>query len=197
MQRTVSSVGILLVLGGIATSGCATSLQPLASKDVRVDFPEIAGNWVVKESNLAACQKGAAVKIVRLGVGRFDVETKQDGKNAGWDCETIQLGKLKFVDIYAQPTVADEEPEASLRIGTHAIFLIEHANDEVRLIGFDLGKLEQLGLAEQQLVASPRNDRNVFVADTKRLQAFFAKHASACAQKGPTLVLTRNRPPTK
>lgn len=73
----------LCVLGTVALSGCASSLQPLGSKDVRVDVPGMAGEWVVKESIFVACRKGTQVKIVRLSAGRFDVITKQEGTIAG------------------------------------------------------------------------------------------------------------------
>lgn len=67
-----------------------------------------------------------------------------------------------------------------MRIGTHAIFVVEHKADRLCLIGFDVQKLEKLATADKLLAPSPRNDRNLFVADTKRLQAFFAQHARAC-----------------
>lgn len=116
-------------------------------------------------------------------------------QTTGWDCETITLNKTIFVDIFPQKTEQDDEHERVLQIGTHAIFALRREESSLSLVGFDHAKLDKAASDEKLVVPSPRNDRLVFIAETERLQEFFAKHGVECLQQFPTLVLKRPNPP--
>ncbi len=195
MRRTrLCSLGIIVVLTSLICTGCATSLQPLATKDVRTDVADVEGAWIVENSTLDACEKGAILTISRLSVGRYDVRVTRDGKTTGWDCETVMLNKTMFIDMFMQKTEQDDEPERVLQIGTHAIFVLRRDETSLSLVGFDHTKLDKAAHDEKVVAPSPRNDRVVFVADTVRLQEFFAKHGVECAQPEPSVVLKRLEP---
>jgi hypothetical protein len=195
-KKCLCTHGAVIVLIALI-SGCATSLQPLATKEVRTDVADVEGAWIVEDSNLVAYKKGATLKISRQTVGMYDLQVTQDDKTKGWDCETIALNNTIFVDIFPQKTEQDDEPERALQIGTHAIFILRRDATSLSLVGFDHTKLDKAALDEKLVASSPRNDRLVFIADTKRLQDFFAKHGVECAQQYPLLVLKKLASPNK
>ena len=177
-------------LGLVVICGCATSLQPLATKETRTDVAEIEGNWIVESSQLSACRKGSQVRITRRDVGLYEVRTTQDGFTTDWDCESLTLAKTVFVDLFQRKKLEDDEPEHVVQIGTHAIFILNRDARHLILTGFDQSKLDRMALDDRVAVASPRNNRNVFVADSKRLQDFFAEQGLDCALPEPSIVLT-------
>lgn len=176
-------------LGLFVISGCATSIQPLATKETRTDVAEIEGNWIVESSQLSACRRGAHVRITRRDIGLYEVRTTQDGVTTAWDCESLTLAKTVFVDLFRQKKLEDDDPEHVLQIGTHAIFILNRDSRRLTLTGFEQSQLDRLAINERVAVASHRNNRNVFVADSKRLQDFFAEHGLECALSEPSIVL--------
>lgn len=195
MKKTsLFALGAVIVLTAFI-SGCATSLQPLATQETRTDVVDVEGSWVVEESTLAACRKEATLRIQRQTIGTYDLQVTQDGKTTGWDCETLTLNKTMFIDIFPQKTEQDDTHERVLQIGTHAFFILRRDATSLSLVGFDHAKLDKAALDEKLAVPSPRNERLVFIADTERLQKFFAKHGGECAQSFPMLVLKRRAVP--
>jgi hypothetical protein len=175
----------------LALSGCATSLQPLDTNDVRADVVDITGDWIVKSSLYESVKSGSTLRVVRRGVGLYDVRLKQVDATSRWHAATVKLGDTTFVDLFPEFEADTEKPEGILVIATHVIFVIQKTEQGLNLCGFDHTKLDSAAIEERVAVSSPRNQRLVYVAEPKRLQEFFAKHGPADLQKNPVVVFNR------
>ncbi len=181
-----------LVVSAMAfCSGCATSLQPLVTAEVRTDVAEISGNWIVESSNYSSVQAGSKLRIKRRGVGSHNVEIDQSGEKSSWHADTVKLGDAIFVDLFPDFEADTEKPEGFLIIATHAFFVIQKKDQDLQLFGFDHGQLDVRAVEEHVAVSSPRNQRLVFTAEPKRLQEFFAKHGPPNLQKKPNIVFKK------
>jgi hypothetical protein len=101
------------------------------------------------------------------------------------------LDKTVFVDLLPRHEPDADRLEDALLIATHVIYVLRKDEQGLALHGFDHGKLDALAMKEKLVVASPRNERIVFIADSKRLQEFFRDHGSSLQQKEPLVVLKR------
>jgi hypothetical protein len=193
MKKLRSKICAVLALWAtLMISGCATSLQPLVSQEARVDVPEIAGQWTIESSRYSSVKSGSKVRIERRGMGSHYVEIDQDGEKSSWHADTVKLGETIFVDLFPDFEADTEKPEGILVIATHVFFVIQKEGQELKVYGFDHAKLDIQAIEEGVAVASPRNQRLVFVAESKRLQEFFAKHGAAHRQEAPVLVLEKS-----
>lgn len=183
---------LLLAISGLVTGvGCATSVQPLATSEVAADDKGIAGDWTVERSHYPALTKDATIRIMRRGVGIFDVEITQAGKTTNWAGDSIKLGDRLFADIVPNFEAEGSNLEELLLIATHVIFVLEADEQSLRLYGFDHARLDPLAVKEGLAVASSAKERLVFIADSRKLQAFFKEHGSVFQNKEPVIVLKK------
>jgi hypothetical protein len=184
---------VLSLLASIACLGCATSLQPLVSADVRTDVTGITGRWVLEQSNTSTIEVGAKLRIDRRGLGSHHVEIDQAGEKSSWNADTLKLGETIFVDLFPDFESDTEKPEGILIIATHVFMVVRMNKNSLELYGFDHANLDAQAIKENVVVPSPRNNRLVFTAAPERLQEFFAKHGAANLQKQPTLIFKKER----
>jgi len=184
-------LGCIVTCWVLNSAGCATSLQPLVSSEVRADIAEISGQWTVQDSLHGSIKTGSTLVIQRRGVGSHYVELDQAGEKSSWHADTVKLGDSVFVDLFPDFESDPDKPEGIQIIATHVFYMIQKTGQELKVYGFDHSKLDPLATEERVAVPSPRNQRLIFVAEPKRLQEFFEKHGAANLQKAPVLVFKK------
>ena len=183
---TALSIAVLLSI-----SGCATSVQPLATPDVCTDVAVIDGEWIVELSKFGALEAGAKLKVIRRAVGCYDVQITQADVTTSWDGNAVLLGKTVFVDLVPVIDPDGDTLQESLLLAAHAIFVLHKNEKELTLHGFEHNKLYPLAYKEHLIAAPDRSHRTVFVADSPQLQKFFQQHGQSLEVKEPIIVLKR------
>jgi hypothetical protein len=192
MHRPTRLVALLPILSAlIASAGCATSIQPLATPEVRTDVAGIAGDWIVERSLYQGLSTEARIRIVRRTVGRYDFEITQNGETSSWDGDAILLGKTMFADLVPHFEAEAEKAQDLLMIATHVFFIMEREEQTLKLYGFDHSRLDPLAQKEKLAVASPDSHRLVFIAESKKLQEFFQEHGAEFQRKDPVVILKK------
>jgi hypothetical protein len=177
-----------------ALVGCANTLQPLATAEVRVDLPHVEGEWRVGETTIAPSLQDARVKIHRRGTGSYELTLTEENQKSTWSCDTVKLGTTTFVDLAPHLEAVEDQQGAAdmLTLASHVILAVEQSGDEIRLFGFDHSKLDTIASQQGIAIDSATNRRLLYVGKTKALQEFFGTTGAKYVQRAaPVLVLQR------
>lgn len=182
---------LLTVPALLAAPGCATSLQPLGTADVRTDVAGIAGEWTVERSLFQGLSSEARIRVHRRGAGMYDFAITQKDETTTWDADAVQLGRTVFADLFPHFEPDGEKPQDLLLIATHVFFVMESEGETLKFYGFDHARLDPLAVKEKLVMTSPDKHRIIFDADSKKLQQFFEEHGPALRQKDPAIILKK------
>lgn len=192
---TGKTFSLWVAMATVVLSGCANTLQPLGSKDVRVDIPHLSGNWIVSETSLLQTLNDARVKIARSDTGLYTATLTEEGQVSTWNCQTLKLNETTFVDLVPLLDAVDDQQRAAdmLTLTSHVVLALEVDGDQIKLFGFDHGKLDVIAMNEGLVLESSVNNRVIYIAKTSKLQQFFGTTGAAHLQKTrPVLTLKRS-----
>lgn len=176
-------------------TGCAASLHPLASNDIRTDTPDLAGAWRVEAPrDFPALKSGTICTVKHFGKGMYNVQVDTvDGKTTTWEASVVRLDEFLYLDVQPDLKELKGRPEEFLTTRLHGIFLLEVKNDELLLVGFHQNDLHQM--AQESGVtttAGPGSKHHFLTGDTPKLQEFFRKYGAELAQQeSQAIVLKR------
>jgi hypothetical protein len=178
-------------------SGCAASLHPLASNDIRTEAPDITGTWRVEEPrDFPALKPGTICTAKRFGKGMYNVQMATvDGKSTAWEASVVRLGDDLYLDVQPELKELKGRPEEFLTTRLHGIFLLEVKHDQMALTGFHQNDLHDAAReAGVFTTAGPGSKHHFLASETPKLQEFFRKYGAEIAQQQSQAIVLKRVP---
>lgn len=177
----------------LLTTACVPSLYPLyTDEDLTVD-PAVVGTWIDDDD--------ATWTLERSSGSSYGLTIVEDGVSADFSAHLVQLGDLRFLDIYPEDdALPDHEFFLFHVVPAHTFWKLSLDDETLRLVGLDMDwledELESGAVSVTHSLWGDDNDTILLTAKTRELQAFvveYAENAEAFPEKGDTLVELRRQ----
>ena len=177
----------------LLTTACVPSLYPLyTDEDLTVD-PAVVGTWIDDDD--------ATWTLERSSGSSYGLTIVEDGVSADFSAHLVQLGDLRFLDIYPEDdALPDHEFFLFHVVPAHTFWKLSLDDETLRLVGLHMDwledELESGAVSVTHSLWGDDNDTILLTAKTRELQAFvieYAENAEAFPEKGDTLVELRRQ----
>ena len=179
---------IFVVLGAaLICAGCVPSLHPFFAEENIVFNDALLGAWI--------SDSGAKCLFTKSDENYYEF-SYIDKTPAQFEARLIELGGVKFLDLYPQPPDNDNGLYLASLVPAHTLARVTIGEDSISIALMDddwlrrLSDRNDLNLAHERLA-----DRSiVLTAPTRELQAFVLSNANGKEAFGDAEVFHRLRP---
>src|SRR5262245_52327587 len=167
-MRKILKTLVVLVAASVLTS-CAPSLHPFFTDKDIVFNEALLGAWVSDSGDKCLFTKSG---------DHYDF-LYVDDESARFDARLIELGGVKFLDLYPKTQAKNNDISPANFVPAHTLARLTIGNDSISIAMMDGDWLKQLSDRKQLELAHERlaDGSIVLTAPTRDLQAFVMKHA--------------------